>query len=583
MFRTRHKAYSQLVKPLSASDLSSVPALEQKLHYLQIKQADINNLRKLTELMDRLAKPITERNYDMLFQIPEMLQIIKDHSTRERLTVTFIEYMKSIPRIELNEEYVTSRKRIGFIHNRVKLPPEWFLGAYTRVYEILIPAIVHEFSRPSEAAEIIISLQRIVMLDSQLVLEAYNEAHDFEYIETNSQIIEELIQMDKVKPLIDSVNLSLQETMNVSSSAQELTASIHEVAEHSVQLSDQSGAMMQQARQVQLTVKDALKDFSATAQDVSEASQQFEQFLLSIHNITDIIDVISNVADQTNLLALNASIEAARAGEQGLGFAVVASEVRKLSEQTKGAVEQITQVITRIIGTANTIGQETRLMGSHIAERVEATKEAVNDLEQIMEQIESFRDFTANVASIVEQQAAATSDITERTSTMLGHQEEIQQFAIATGRDIFEVSRKVDSLRLKTLRINSQLSHSQILRTAKTDHLLLRWWVYNDTLGFQHDNHERLSRQGACRLSQWCEKIKNDSSITSLPSFPALQEQHAHVHRLTDAALESIQSQGTGGLLQADNVLVELEMASQRMVQVLEQVQQEMMQRIRRR
>ncbi|MEM9895024.1 MAG: methyl-accepting chemotaxis protein [Bacteroidota bacterium] len=99
--------------------------------------------------------------------------------------------------------------------------------------------------------------------------------------------------------------------------------------------------------------------------------------------ISQILNVITEIASQTNLLALNAAIEAAQAGEAGRGFAVVAEEIRKLAEESKKSANTIEQLVTDV----NRDIQETSLTMQDLEVRVKTGSELTTNATKIFEKI----------------------------------------------------------------------------------------------------------------------------------------------------------------------------------------------------
>ncbi|WP_255248189.1 methyl-accepting chemotaxis protein [Terribacillus saccharophilus] len=87
------------------------------------------------------------------------------------------------------------------------------------------------------------------------------------------------------------------------------------------------------------------EQLSATSSDINEQANSANQ---NSRQIGEVVQLIEQISTQTNLLGLNAAIEAARSGEAGKGFGVVADEIRKLSDNTKEAIQTIGKSLTEI-------------------------------------------------------------------------------------------------------------------------------------------------------------------------------------------------------------------------------------------
>jgi methyl-accepting chemotaxis protein len=177
------------------------------------------------------------------------------------------------------------------------------------------------------------------------------------------------------------------------------------------------------------------------AAELSKSSNgEIEALAGTAQKIGDVVGLIQAIAAQTNLLALNATIEAARAGEAGRGFAVVASEVKSLATQTAKATEEISQQIAAI---------------------QESTTRSVESVRTITTTMQEVDGFTTAIAAAVEEQGAATEEISRNVQMAARGTEDLTQNVAGVTGAIGETSRAAQDV----LDVSGKLgSHANALR-----------------------------------------------------------------------------------------------------------------------
>ncbi len=199
-----------------------------------------------------------------------------------------------------------------------------------------------------------------------------------EVIESANQFAEgSRVVAESASYLSDSSQNQAATVEQMSASVEHLSRAIQEINQNASSARELAVRTSQLAKQGGDSVDQAIEAMNL----IGKSSEQ----------VSDIIQVISEIASQTNLLALNAAIEAARAGEHGLGFAVVADEVRKLAERSRTAAKEITALIKE---------------SSHrVAEGAQLSQKAGQSLKTIVHGVEETAASIAKIAQATQEQS----------------------------------------------------------------------------------------------------------------------------------------------------------------------------------
>jgi methyl-accepting chemotaxis protein len=375
--------------------------LKNRLKFFRYTDEDRTLAHSVWPAIKEALPKILDQFYAHVKTVPHLAALVGDQQAR--LVKAQMSHWEGLFATGPDEAYQERAVKIGLTHERIGLDPSWYIGGYsfalTQLTEMILTKRFMSSSKRLQAVQV---MTKLVMLDMDVAISTYHEKMVTDALGRETELKAAIQEFqDVLGGTVGTLGTASEQLEASSGSLRRETGAIGErmvkmdntsaetasgVQSSATATEEMSASILEIGRQAEQSRDMAIKAV-AGARSTNDSVTKLAGFA---DQVGSVIGLISEIAAQTNLLALNATIEAARAGEMGRGFAVVAAEVKELASQTTKATEEITEQVASI---------------------QQATKQSVQDIDGITSIIGALSEIATGIASAVEQQAAATAEI----------------------------------------------------------------------------------------------------------------------------------------------------------------------------
>jgi len=142
-----------------------------------IEEQDLVRIASLRPLAERHMDAVVESFYELLLGHPDTRAFFPDEIAVARVKRLQRSYFLGLFSGRCDLAYAEDRLRVGATHERIGMPPKWYIGAFRKYLSLLLERIVAEIPDRAEAMAAFESLHKMVAFDTALAIDAYIAAN----------------------------------------------------------------------------------------------------------------------------------------------------------------------------------------------------------------------------------------------------------------------------------------------------------------------------------------------------------------------------------------------------------------------
>ncbi len=147
--------------------------LQSRRAFFEITDDDLARLASLRAFAEKNTDDIVEDLYRLILSHPEARKQFSEHATLVRVKRAQRDYFVGLFSGRCDLAYAQDRLRIGIAHERVGVPPKWYLGAYARYLRSIFDRLAIELPDPDQARAAYRSVEKLVAFDTALAMDTY--------------------------------------------------------------------------------------------------------------------------------------------------------------------------------------------------------------------------------------------------------------------------------------------------------------------------------------------------------------------------------------------------------------------------